>query len=72
VSWIVDEQDPDLYTVVVNAEEQYSVWFATRELPIGWRAVGVVGTRDQCLHWIDEHWTDMRPKRLRTRMDTVR
>ncbi|ANZ41251.1 MbtH family protein [Lentzea sp. NPDC042327] len=48
-------------TVVVNAEEQYSVWPATAQPPAGWRVVGEPGTRAECLARIDELWTDMRP-----------
>jgi MbtH protein len=53
--------------VVVNDEEQYSVWDADRPLPAGWRATGFTGTRQECLDHIDEVWTDMRPLSLRRR-----
>lgn len=53
------------YLVVVNAEEQYSIWPDRRELPGGWRAVGEPAERDQCLDRIAELWTDMRPASLR-------
>ncbi|MGW0809525.1 MbtH family protein [Nonomuraea sp. NPDC002799] len=56
------------FLVVVNHEEQYSVWFADRELPAGWRAEGVSGTRQECLDHIERVWTDMRPLSLRLRM----
>ena len=55
--------------VVVNDEEQYSIWFADREPPSGWREVGKVGPKEECLAYIEEVWTDMRPKSLRKRMD---
>jgi MbtH protein len=55
------------YLVVVNAEEQYSIWQADREVPAGWLAVGEPARRDQCLDRIAELWTDMRPASLRTR-----
>ena len=58
----------DPYLVVLNDEEQYSVWFADRELPAGWRAEGTSGSRDECLAHIDRVWTDMRPLSLRRRM----
>ena len=58
----------DTYLVVLNDEEQYSVWFADRELPAGWRAEGTSGSRDECLAHIDRVWTDMRPLSLRRRM----
>jgi MbtH protein len=56
------------YRVVVNAEEQYSIWLANRALPAGWTAEGVEGTREECLAHIGEIWTDMRPLSLRQRM----
>ncbi|SFD53201.1 MbtH family protein [Streptomyces aidingensis] len=56
------------YEVVVNDEEQYSIWAAGRPLPDGWHTAGVRGTRDECLAHIEEVWTDMRPKSLRLAM----
>lgn len=47
--------------VVVNAEKQYSIWPADRENAPGWKDAGKVGTKDQCLAWIEENWTDLRP-----------
>jgi MbtH protein len=49
------------YQVVVNHEEQYSLWPADREPPAGWRADGHRGGKDECLAHIAEVWTDMRP-----------
>lgn len=60
---------PEQYLVVVNHEEQYSLWPATRELPSGWRAAGKEGTREECLAHIEEIWTDMRPLSLRKKME---
>jgi MbtH protein len=60
-----EDEDTRLYKVVVNPEEQYSVWFADREPPAGWRAVDKQGTRKECLDYIKEVWTDMRPLSLR-------
>lgn len=57
------------HVVVVNDEEQFSVWPAGRELPTGWRAVGEPAEREACLAWIREHWTDMRPRSLREALD---
>ncbi len=57
------------YQVVVNDEEQYSVWPVGQEIPEGWHARGVSGPKDECLAWIDENWTDMRPLSLRRAMD---
>jgi MbtH protein len=58
----------DEYDVVVNDEEQYSIWAVGRALPAGWHTVGVSGTRERCLEYIGEVWTDMRPKSLRPAM----
>jgi MbtH protein len=49
-------------------KEQYSGWPAYREIPLGWRAVGKEGIKRECLQYIDEVWTDMRPLSLRKRM----
>jgi MbtH protein len=57
------------YQVVVNDEEQYSIWPEDRELPLGWRSVGKAGTKQECLAYIEEVWTDMRPLSLRRAMD---
>jgi MbtH protein len=57
--------DEVMFQVVINHEEQYSVWRADDEPPAGWRAEGTVGTRAECLAHIDEVWTDMRPLRAR-------
>jgi MbtH protein len=53
------------FTVVVNHEEQYSVWPVDRPVPAGWREAGFTGTREECLAHVDEVWTDMRPLSLR-------
>jgi MbtH protein len=66
-----DEDDIDLgrtYTVVVNDEEQYSIWWVDREIPPGWFDVGKSGSKEECLAYIDEMWTDMRPLSLRKKM----
>jgi MbtH protein len=55
----------DRFVVVVNHEEQYSVWFAGRELPVGWIATGTQGTRQECLDHIEQVWTDMTPLSVR-------
>jgi MbtH protein len=60
------------YKVVVNHEEQYSIWPADREPPPGWREAGKVGSRQDCLAYIEEAWTDMRPLSLRRAMDPPR
>ena len=57
-----------IYKVVVNDEEQYSIWFADRETPAGWKEMGKEGTKAECLAYIEEVWTDMRPLSLRKAM----
>jgi MbtH protein len=64
-----EEEDAREYVVVVNHEEQYSIWLADRELPKGWLAVGTRGKKADCLKHIGEVWTDMRPKSLRDQME---
>jgi len=53
------------YKVVVNDEEQYSIWLANREVPAGWHAEGTEGTEDECVAHIERVWVDMRPRSLR-------
>jgi MbtH protein len=63
------EDDPfDRYAVVVNHEEQYSIWPVVKPLPEGWSREGVEGSRAECLAHIDAVWTDIRPRSLRLRM----
>ncbi|WP_053709498.1 MbtH family protein [Streptomyces sp. NRRL B-3648] len=64
-----EDTDERTYRVVLNDEEQYSVWLADRELPLGWRAEGTEGTRAECLAHIGTVWTDMRPLSLRRQME---
>ncbi len=59
------------YCVVVNHEEQYSIWSIDREIPAGWRAVECSGSREHCLAYIEQVWTDMRPLSLRRRMENT-
>ncbi|MET9344927.1 MULTISPECIES: MbtH family protein [unclassified Nonomuraea] len=56
------------YKVVINHEEQYSIWAADRPFPAGWREEGFSGDRKDCLEYIDKVWTDMRPRSLREAM----
>ncbi|MFN8546813.1 MAG: MbtH family protein [Candidatus Eisenbacteria bacterium] len=63
-----DPDDPTIYKVVVNHEEQYSLWPADRENPAGWRDAGKQGTKAECLAYVKEVWTDMRPLSLRKAM----
>lgn len=58
-----------LYDVVINHEEQYSIWPVGREIPLGWKAVGQRASKEDCLSYIKEVWTDMRPLSLRKHME---
>ncbi|HEY2498364.1 MAG TPA: MbtH family protein [Candidatus Angelobacter sp.] len=58
------EDDNGEYLVLVNEEQQYSLWPAFRDIPAGWSAVGPRGKRKECLSWIETNWTDMRPRSL--------
>lgn len=63
-----DSTDNTTYLVVINDEEQYSIWPDYRELPPGWRAEGKSGDKAACLQHIEEVWVDMRPLSLRKAM----
>ncbi len=66
------EQVFEKYYVVINDEEQYSIWRVGREVPAGWRVVDDQdfnqGSKEQCLGYIEERWTDMRPRSVRQAM----
>jgi MbtH protein len=62
-------EDTTVYKVVVNDEEQYSIWPADRDNPLGWRDAGKSGLKAECLEHINRVWTDMRPLSLRRLMD---
>ena len=64
-----DAEDTTIYKVVVNHEEQYSIWPADRENPAGWRDAGKIGPKAECLAFVKEVWTDMRPLSLRKQME---
>jgi MbtH protein len=66
-----EQEDTTIYTVVVNHEEQYSIWPVYRDLPPGWKAAGKSGLKSECLAYIKEVWTDMRPLSLRKQMDAA-
>jgi MbtH protein len=61
-------EDEPQFKVVINHEDQYSIWPGDRESPAGWRDVGVCGPKSHCLSYIDANWTDMRPRSLRERL----
>ncbi|MEO7019895.1 MAG: MbtH family protein [Ktedonobacteraceae bacterium] len=64
-------EDKTLYKVVVNHEEQYSIWSVDRENPLGWRDAGKSGPKADCLAYIKEVWVDMRPLSLRKQMEEL-
>ena len=66
---IDEKQDSTIYKVVVNHEEQYSIWPADRENPLGWRDAGMLAPKPDCLSYIREVWTDMRPLGLRKKVE---
>ena len=66
-----DREDTTIYKVVLNHEEQYSIWPADRENPLGWNDAGKTGPKSECLEYIKEVWTDMRPLSLRKRMEEM-
>jgi MbtH protein len=70
MSWD-DKDDNTIYNVVLNHEEQYSIWPVDKEIPLGWKATGKSGQKQECLDHIKEVWTDMRPKSLRDKMDNA-
>ncbi len=65
-----DDDTATVYRAVMNDEEQYSIWPADRELPRGWKDAGRTGTKAECLAFIEQVWTDMRPRSLRLKMDS--
>ena len=65
-----DDNDTQ-YKVVINHEEQYSIWPIDRKVPRGWKPVGKEGTKQECLDYIEEVWTDMRPLGLRKKMEEM-
>ena len=64
-----EDEDNFMFEVVVNHEEQYSIWPDFKPIPNGWRAVGKSGPKAECLAYIKEVWTDMRPFSLRKQME---
>lgn len=64
-----EREDTRIYKAVVNDEEQYSIWPVDRANPPGWRDGGKSGTKKECLDYIEEVWTDMRPLSLRRKME---
>ncbi len=63
-----NQEDTTIYNVVMNHEEQYSIWPVDRENSLGWKNAGKSGSKQECLEYIKEVWTDMRPLSLRKKM----
>jgi MbtH protein len=63
-----EQADSARYIVLINDEEQYSLWQKSIPIPAGWRKVGPEGTKEECSSYVDQVWTDMRPLSLRKRM----
>lgn len=66
-----ETEERTIYKVVINHEEQYSIWPENRENALGWRDIGKSGTKPDCLDYIKEVWTDMRPLSLRKQMEEI-
>jgi MbtH protein len=67
--YMEEREDTTVYKVVVNHEEQYSIWPADRENALGWNDCGKVGSKAECLAYIKEVWTDMRPLSVRRQLE---
>ena len=66
-----EQEDNRVYIVLINDEEQYSLWLKEKKIPPGWRAVAKEGSKTECMSYVDEVWTDMRPLSLRKKMDAA-
>ncbi len=66
-----EREDNTIYKVVMNHEDQYSIWPADRENALGWTDIGKTGTKAEVLAYIEEVWTDMRPRSVREKMEAA-
>src|ERR1700694_1663562 len=66
-----DDEDKTIYKVVINHEEQYSIWPEYKENALGWKDAGKRGIKAECLAYVEEVWTDMRPLSLRKKMEEL-
>jgi len=66
-----DREDTTIYKVIVNHEEQFSIWPEYKETPLGWTDTGKTGPKTECLAYVKEVWTDMRPLSLRKKMEEL-
>jgi MbtH protein len=63
----MSENVTERYLAVINHELQYSIWPAAKPIPNGWREV-MAGSKEECLEYIKQNWTDMRPLSVRRAM----
>jgi MbtH protein len=63
-----NEDVAQIYTVLINDEEQYSLWLSHKEIPAGWKSVGITGTKAECMEYVDKVWTDITPLSVRKRL----
>lgn len=63
------DDDKQQYQVLVNHEEQYSLWPTFKEIPIGWKQVGPIGKKQDCVDYVEKVWTDMRPLSVRRQLE---
>ncbi|KPA91711.1 hypothetical protein PF66_01734 [Pseudomonas asplenii] len=61
-----------IYVVVINQQEQYSLWSSDRVVPGGWTSIGVTGSQKFCLNWIQKNWIDQRPASLRNNIEPAK
>ncbi len=61
--------DGDVFKVIINDEDQYSIWPEKKEVPLGWKEAGFTGSKAEVTDFIDKTWTDMRPASLRKAME---
>ena len=66
-----NQESSEEYLVVINGEEQYSIWPSYKPVPKGWKQVDKPGSKEQCLEYIEKNWTDMRPLSLRKQMQKI-
>jgi len=59
------DDEATVFVVLMNDEDQYSLWPRFKEIPVGWRQVGPTGSKEECVKYVDANWTDMRPRSLR-------
>ena len=65
----IEQTLDEMYYVVKNIEEQYSIWPSYKKIPKGWEVVGQPRIKSECLDYIEKTWTDMRPLSLRKQME---